>query len=337
MQSDTNLRFLLEALLGARRTGDLLASVAVPEPLLAPREPRVSRAQLAFAMNLALLRDLQERVPSAKAYMLDVVAGGGKVVFDHGALRTVLAASGPLPPGEAAITRVLGPLGYALADVYPLDRLAMTGRAYRHLDLPEDIPQFFLSELHPEAFSPAFQAAVARVLATSRDPLPPRALELLAELAGKGSLAPEDARALLPDLVACFDRQHAAPSLADYRILYLESAEMAWIATEGNAFNHATDRVADVEALAVAQKELGRAMKETVEVSSSGRVLQTAFQADPVERPFRDIEGHLVLKTVPGSFFEFITRRAHPGGGLDLGFDTSNAQAIFKMTAPGSY
>ncbi|NTV75835.1 MAG: DUF1338 family protein, partial [Holophaga sp.] len=130
---------------------------------------------------------------------------------------------------------------------------------------------------------------------------------------------------------------HAAPSLADYRILYLESAEMAWIATEGNAFNHATDRVADVETLAVAQKELGRAMKETVEVSSSGRVLQTAFQADPVERPFRDIEGHLVLKTVPGSFFEFITRRPQPGGGLDLGFDTGNAQAIFKMTAPGSY
>ncbi len=78
-------------------------------------------------------------------------------------------------------------------------------------------------------------------------------------------------------------------------------------------------------------------MKDTVEVSASGRVLQTAFQADPVERAFRDLEGHLVLKTVPGSFFEFITRRPHPGGGLDLGFDTGNAQAIFKMTAPGSY
>ncbi|BDU73517.1 DUF1338 domain-containing protein [Mesoterricola silvestris] len=337
MHAETNLRTLLEALLGTRRAEDLLASVAVPGPLLEPRGPRVSRGQLAFAMNLILLRDLQERVPSARAYMLDVAAAGGRVVFDHGALRTVLAPSGPLPPGEAAITRILRPLGYELADVYPLDRLSMTGRAYRHVDLPEGIPQFFLSELHPGAFSPAFQQAVARVLATSRDPLPERARAPLAELEGTGSLPLEDARALLPDLVACFDRQHEPPTLADYRILYQESAEMAWIATEGNAFNHATDRVADVEALAVAQKELGRSMKETVEVSASGRVLQTAFQADPVERPFRDLEGHMVLKTVPGSFFEFITRRPLAGGGLDLGFDTGNAQAIFKMTAPGSY
>jgi len=337
MKIQTNLEILLQALLGARRAGDLLATVRVPSALAVPAEPRVSRAQLAFAMNLLLLRDLQERVPSARAYLLDVAAAGGRMVFDHGALRTVLAPSGPLPPGEAAITRILEPLGYARADVYPLDRLAMTGRAYRHRDLPEDLPQFFLSELHPEGFSATFREAVARVLATSRDPLPPASLALLAQLAADGSLPLEASLRLLPDLVACFDRQHDVPSLADYRILYQESAEMAWLATEGNAFNHATDRVPDVDALARVQKGLGRAMKDTVEVSSTGRVLQTAFQADPVERPFRDQEGHLVLKTVPGSFFEFITRRPHPGGGLDLGFDTSNAQAIFKMTAPGSY
>ena len=45
-------------------------------------------------------------------------------------------------------------------------------------------------------------------------------------------------------------------------------------------------------------------------------------------------EGALVLRPVPGSFFEFITRHHHADGRLDLGFDTSNAQAIFKMTAP---
>ena len=334
--SQSNLWILVEALLGTRRTADLLASVWVPPALLGPWRPRVSRGQLAFALNLLLLEDLLRREPSARAYLAEVADGAGQMVFDHGALRTVLAACGPLPPGEAAITRVLRPLGYALADRYPLDRLAMTGRAYRHQDLPAEIPQFFLSELHPEGFSPAFRAAVARTLASSRDPLPAWSLDLLARLEDEGGLPQEQALRLLPNLAACFDRQHGLPTLTDYRLLHQESAEMAWIATEGNAFNHATDRVADVAALAARQKAYGRAMKDEVEVSASGRVLQTAYQADPVERPFRDLEGHLVLKTVPGSFFEFITRRPLPEGGLDLGFDTGNAQAIFKMTAPGS-
>jgi hypothetical protein len=114
-----------------------------------------------------------------------------------------------------------------------------------------------------------------------------------------------------------------------------ESEEMAWIATEGNAFNHVTDRVADVAALALEQKALGRPMKDTVECSASGRVLQSAFRAAPVERLFRAASGHLAVATVPGSFFEFITRKPGPDGRLDLGFDTSNAQAIFKMTAAG--
>ena len=334
MKSASNVRVLVEALLGVRRAGDLLAIVAVPPSLETPGE-RVSRAQLAFAMDLLLLRDLLDRVPSAKAYLLDVAAAGRRMVFDHGALRTVLAPSGTLPEGESAITRILEPLGYEIADVYPLDRLAMTGRAYRHKDLPEEIPQFFLSEFHPETFSAPFRAAVARVLGSSRDPLPPASLEALAQLGAEEALPLETALRLLPNLLACFDRQHDAPALADYRALYQESPEMAWIATEGSAFNHATDRVPDVDALARRQKGLGRAMKDLVEVSATGRVLQTAFQADPVERPFRDLEGHLVLKTVPGSFFEFITRKPLPSGGLDLGFDTSNAQGIFKMTSAG--
>lgn len=308
MKNPSNVRILVETLLGVRRAGELLSAVALPSALDAPGE-RVSRAELAFAMDLLLLRDLQDRVPSARAYLMDVTAAGSRMVFDHGALRTVLAPGGTLPPGEAAITRLLEPLGYRLADVYPLDRLAMTGRAYRHLDLPEDIPQFFLSEFHPEGFSAPFRATVARVLASSRDPLPPSSLEALAQLRGQGSLPMAAALPLLPNLLACFDRQHDAPALADYRLLYQESPEMAWIATEGSAFNHATDRVPDVDALARVQKGLGRAMKEVVEVSATGRILQTAYQADPVERTFRDREGHLVLKTVPGSFFEFITRR----------------------------
>ena len=70
---------------------------------------------------------------------------------------------GQLPAGEEAITRVLLPLGYKMSSVYPLNRLGMTGRSYTHVDFPEELPQFFVSELHPERFSTRFQKAVARV------------------------------------------------------------------------------------------------------------------------------------------------------------------------------
>ena len=329
---ENNLWTLIAPVLGSRRADAVFAAVAVPEALERPGGP-VSRAQLAMALNLLLFDGLEQRVPQAQAYVRDSVRAGRRIRFDHGALRTVKAPAGSLPMGASAITRLLEPLGYAYAALYPLDRIALTGRAYAHQDLPEDIPQFFLSEFHPERFSPEFQAAVARTLADSVDPLPAWAGDLLAELGAEGALDPERARRLLPELAACFERQHQPPLHADYRTMLAESEEMAWIATEGNAFNHVTDRVPDVMALAQAQKDLGRPMKDQVECSGSGRVLQTAFRAAQVERLFREPGGHLSVATVPGSFFEFITRKPKPDGNLDLAFDTNNAQAIFKMTA----
>jgi hypothetical protein len=329
----STLACLLEEIAGTRRAEQLAAAVQLPEPLLVPAGGPVPRAVLALAMDLLLFEDLLRRVPMAGLYVGQQLRAGRRIVFDHGALRTVKAPAGPLPPGHLAFARLLEPLGYAVNGVYPLDRLAMTGHAYAHLDFPEALPQFFVSELHPERFSGDFQAAVARVLASSVDPLPAWTVPLLGELRRTRELPYESARRLLPNLVACFDRQHDVPSLADYECLLAESVEMAWIATEGNAFNHGTDRVADVQVLTEEQKALGRPMKDTVEVSASGRVIQTAYRAAQVERPFTDAQGRLVARTVPGSFFEFITRKAEAGGALDLRFDAGNAQAIFKMTA----
>ena len=121
-------------------------------------------------------------------------------------------------------------------------------------------------------------------------------------------------------------------------MLLAESAEAAWIATEGCAFNHATDRVADVDAVACEQRALGRPIKDSVEVSRSGTVRQTAFKADPVARSFRGADGGMTtVLTVPGSFYEFISRdmvaAADGTRQLDLRFDSMNAEGIFKMTA----
>ncbi len=334
---NANIQALVTRQIGQQAADSLLALMHVPASFAQHEAGRVTRAELAQAMNMALFHGILQRVPTGHAYTLDVAAAGGKVMFDHGALRTVRwFGIGQLPPGEAAFTRILKPLGFRLNGVFPLDRLGMTGRSYAHLDDADNISQFFVSELHPERFSKEFQQAVERVLSTSVDPLTPAAVAQLNELERDGFLPLETAQQLLPVLVSCFDRQHSAPALADYEILLKESAEMAWIATEGNQFNHATDRVADVFELSAQQKALGRPIKPQVEVSTSGRIRQTAFKADAVQRDFIDANGNTITREVPGSFYEFITRDCDDSGKLDLGFDAGNATGIFKMTANGN-
>ncbi|MFZ6817373.1 DUF1338 domain-containing protein [Undibacterium sp. Ji22W] len=344
-----NIKALLMHVLGDVQYQDLVNLMHISPQFRMWEEGVITRAELAQALNMLLFAGILERVPIGRAYTQEVVGRGAKVMLDHGALRTVRwLGLGALPPGEAAITRILKPLGYRLNGVFPLDRLKMTGRSYVQVDDPENISQFFVSELHPERFSPAFQDAVTRVLADSTDPLSPAALSMLHELERDGRLSLVQAQILLANLRDCFERQHGIFSENDYEILLAESAEMAWIATEGNAFNHATDRVVDVFAVNEEQKRLGRPIKAEVEVSASGRVKQTAFKADMVTRQMINADGFLIERQVPGSFYEFITRDVIAEGmngenyqnnqqnnkpRLDLGFDTSNAQAIFKMTA----
>jgi PAS domain-containing protein len=336
---NSNIEHLLHDMLGAKKTGRLFATLNIPALLQEWEAGVVTRAELAQAMNMALFEGLLERSPNGRRYTEDALAQGGSVYFDHGALRTVRwARGGALPPGEAAFTRILLPLGFRLNGRYPLDALGMTGRAYVHEDAPDEIAQFFVSELHPERFSATFQQAVSSVLDTSRDPLTPLAVSQLAELARDGCLPLAAARELLPVIVGAFARQHDAPSVDDYETLLRESPEMAWIATEGNAFNHATDRVADVFRLSDEEKAKGRPMKPEVERSRSGRVFQTAYRADTVLRELRQRDGATVMREVPGSFYEFITRKrmfnqATRQWETDLRFDAGNATGIFKMTA----
>lgn len=335
---NTVLNDTLEHVIGKDRSDRLFRVLAIPEALLQETGETISRAGVAQVLNMMLFEDLVNRVPDAKRYADDRLRDGTKIMHDHGAVRTVaLEGMGELPAGEEAITRILRPLGYVLNGTYPLERLKMTGRSHAQAEYPQELAQFFVSELHPERFTDEFQAAALRVTATSRDPLTEEANALLGEMDEERSLPIAKAVTLLPLLANVFRRQHEVPTVADYDVLLAESPEMAWISTEGNAFNHATDRVPDVDQLADEQKALGRPMKATVEKSLSGRVRQTAFLAARVQRQFRGSDGAIVSKEVPGSFYEFITRLPLPAeegkAGVDLSFDSSNAQAIFKMTA----
>jgi Domain of unknown function (DUF1338) len=335
MRMIPNLRRLLEVVVGKESSEYLIANVALHPAIMGEMSDICSRAVIANALNLALLHDLLGRVPTARFYMVDLAKSSRKLVFDHGALRTVdLNGMGKLPAGKEAVTRLLIPLGYEIAETYPLDRLDMTGRAYRHLDYPEDIPQFFVSEIHVDRFSKQFQSSVMRITGSSIDPLDDDDRAMLQELGTEKRIELERAATLLPSLLGCFKRQHDLPHIEDYKQVMAESPEMAWISTEGNAFNHATDRVQNIVDVAVSQRVLGRPMKHDIECSASGRIKQTAYLADPVDRLFISAQGDTISQSVPGSFFEFIERAIDPAtGALDLSFDTGNAQGIFKMTA----
>jgi hypothetical protein len=323
---------LVAAAVGNDAAGHALAVLAI-DPAIPIGGEQTARSELALALNVALFADLLTRVPTAAAYVAEVAARGERIVFDHGALRTIDGETGALPRGLAAFARILEPLGYAIGGTYPLPRLLMTGKAFVHADFPETIPQFFVSELHVAQLSADAQNAATIVFATSRDPLGPVEEEALAVLASDGVVPRELALSAFPGLVAAFGRQHEVATLADYETLLAASKEAAWIATEGNAFNHATTRVPDVDALAAALKAAGKPMKAEVEVSANGRVRQTAFLADTVERQFLLPDGRAASRTVPGSFYEFITRDIDPATGtLDLSFDSGNATGIFAVT-----
>jgi len=323
---------LLSSVVGEARTVYALTTLEI-DPALFEVSDRPNRAHLAMALNAALFCDLLDRVPTAQRYLGQVRATGETIVFDHGALRTVDAECGMLPPGYAAFARFLGPLGYDVRGVYPLPALTMTGRAFVHRDFPETIPQFFVSELHVGELPDKAQLACARVFSQSTDPLGVAEWSALDALTREGECFMSEASTILAGLLRCFGRQHPVPALADYEALLEETKEGAWIATEGNAFNHATTRVPDVVSLAHRLKLQGYPMKPSVEVSANNRVRQTAFLADKVVRPFRDGNGEIVEREVPGSFYEFISRDVDPSTGtLDLTFDSGNATGIFAVT-----
>ncbi len=333
---DSVLARLLTAINPYGDVEPLLASVAHhPGLLQVDSDQAIPRAVLAHALNLLLLQDLWQRVPLGAAYVREKVAAGDRLVFDHGALRTVRWHNQSMPSGQLAFARILRPLGFGMVGEYPLPRLNMCGFVYRHQDYPQDIAQFFVSEFYPEAFSKNFQQAVDRIVSQSVDPLGPEEQALLTKLEQQGELNLMDAVQLLPTLATCFGRQHPLPSLEDYQILLAESAEMAWIATEGNAFNHATDRVPDLARLEAQQKALGRPMKPEIEIAENVNIRQTAYRAEPVLRQFDSAQGKVEL-SVPGSFFEFIERGSVGVGTssveMDLRFDSRNAQGIFGMT-----
>jgi hypothetical protein len=338
--TDPHLSQLVRSIVGDKAAEDMLATLQIDRTFLLESLGAVSRGVFAMALNTVLFHELLSRSPTAAAYVADRRRQRERITFDHGALRTIrfgARATGALPPGVESFARLLQPLGYGVTGVYPLDELCMTGHGFTQREFPECLPQFFVSELRVDRFSKEFQAAAARVFGTSRDPLTAVGRTALAEFGEQGRCEMKLAVPALREIVAAFGRRHDTPALADYHTLLAESAECAWIATEGSALNHVTDRVADVAMTACAQRSLGRPVNAVIEKSATGSVSQTAFKPDPVRRPFRSADGSEVELTVSGSFYQFISRGLVTGSDgkrrLDLRFDTGTPKAVLRMAA----
>ena len=217
---------LLTALVGGDRANRLLSTALLPPRLAGEEQPRgqVDRATAATALGLVLLDDLLERVPSGARYVEAQRSAGRRIVLDHGAVRTVDGPSGALPPGVESLRRVLVPLGYEEAGRYPLDRIHMTGKVFTHTDLPEDVLQYFVSELHVDRLAPPAREAAERVVGASADPLTPEVAGLLDRLADRRWLPLDDAVRLVRGVARCFGRHHPDPRLADYETLREHSA-----------------------------------------------------------------------------------------------------------------
>src|SRR6188508_1178201 len=109
--NESNVWQLVASCIGRPRTERLFGVVDTDAALLQPVSEVVPRAEIAHALNLLLLDDLLRRVPMGALYVHDRIRRGERLLFDHGAVRTVLWPSGSLPSGQGALTRILGPLG----------------------------------------------------------------------------------------------------------------------------------------------------------------------------------------------------------------------------------
>jgi hypothetical protein len=344
--TDPHLSQLIRSIAGDKACEELLGTLNIDRMFQLESLGAVSRGVFAMALDALLFQDLLTRTPTGAAYVADRRRQRERVVFDHAALRTVrftgaghAGGNGRLPAGSDAVARILEPLGYEVTGTYPLDDLRMTGVGFTHREFAETLPQFFVSELHVERFSREFQTAAQRVFAASHDPLTTVARTALAEFAEQGRCEMRLAVPALREIVSAFGRCHDMPSLADYRILAAESPEAAWMATDGSSISHVSDRVLDVAMTACAQRSLGRPVKATIETSAAGSVRLTSFKADPARRSFRADDGSQVEMTVPGSFYEFVSRDLVTGADgkkrLDLRFENAYVRALFKKTAAG--
>src|ERR1700724_4611881 len=100
--TDSHLSQLIRMIAGDKAADDMLSTLQIERTFILESAGAVSRGVFAMALNAVLFHDLLTRVPTAVAYVADRRRQGERIIFDHGALRTVRFAArdtGACPPG----------------------------------------------------------------------------------------------------------------------------------------------------------------------------------------------------------------------------------------------
>lgn len=233
---------------------------------------------------------------------------GEQVVNDHIALRTFNLS----PVGIDALARVFEKHGYERAGTYAFDAKQLDAIHLQHARFPSRYPKVFISELRVQAFSPAFQSIVQRLVA---------------------QVAPVQVAA--DDFV--FSGRPWQLSQDDYRRLKQESDYAAWLASLGYMANHFTVSLNhlltffELGDLNRFLKKNGFVLNNTggeIKGTPADLLEQSATLASETQVTFSD--GEL---TVPGCFYEFAKRYPQADGTLYQGFIAANADKIFDSTS----
>src|SRR5882757_918042 len=91
--TDSHLSQLIRLILGDKAADDMLGTLQIERTFMLESAGAVSRGVFAMALNAVLFHDLLTRVPTAAAYVADRRRQRQRIMFDHGALRTIRFAS----------------------------------------------------------------------------------------------------------------------------------------------------------------------------------------------------------------------------------------------------
>jgi len=231
-----NVERLLVYAIGPVKAERAMESIVFPPFLNDWEWGSVTRSELAMALQVVLFDDLLMDSLEGRVTLHDSVKKGKRLFLRRSYLLTARSRlNGALPVGEAAITRILGPLGYRFMAASEFDGGGAVKRMYAHADQSEALAGFVIGELDQDSFSTGFQRVVERVVASSTDPITPLCVHHLSELDRVGVLPLTIAEQVLLSIAGAFSRRHQTVNDSDVELLASESVEMASVARIGNA------------------------------------------------------------------------------------------------------
>jgi hypothetical protein len=245
--------------------------------------------------------------PSAKKINDLLRREGEEIINDHIALRTF--------SGKKIGLEVLGHYfcdqGYEKKGNYSFPEKKLNACHFEHRVDPSK-PKIFISELNLEAFTPAFQEVVAKIL----------------EFVPSGSTFEELYQVTLPWKKSLF--------FEDYQLLSKESEYAAWLLAMGLRANHFTvyinflKKLTSIRKMNDFLKENGFSLNGSggeVKGSSEDYLEQSSIMADTQVVQFK--EGDFKVSTC---YYEFAQRYKMPSGAIFQGFIANSASKIFEST-----